>query len=500
MSTLPAIASAPAASGAAAPLPVSESGKVDYKIDSKSYREKMTLIITATRQLFKIAEAVYATPKGGKVAFADGTQIGRKELNSYIADLTAELETMGKHFTASVGRGRKAAAKGGASNKGAQLKSLFYISDQLVGYLREANYGNGLAAAFEGQDASYYNINGNDPGTLAALAQRGFDQQTILGLLQAAEDRNAAAKGGAAGTVDASMLASISVQSGLDLVLNRRMATSGILISLLALITTVSDLQSKSNGQRIHYDATMLRHFDGSTNTRWILAREGKLVDVTPGSVPASAKDKDTFGEKLRAVNLSSFERLRRRPDTKIKRAGGEQFVPCFISQQNAAPGTDDWGLLHSMYMVLISHFRVPNELLTEAELRAIRSQPGLRVNTSQLSQTQIQAAERKLGFGVADLTLRQDQVAAVETAFGVPGIVQLVETNQNIIDAAQLQNWIHHLLEAHHVRTEPAKKAQRDQRRREAAAKKKASQPPKAKAGAAAQAAVPALLPLPLP
>ncbi len=483
----PSVAPTPSEEGGevVAPIPYlldaegNPSTKKDYRIEVVDFRTKTKENIKAMRNLFKIGAQVWAVPEGSKVQIGDETW-SRRDVNSQLALIAASMDDMHKHFTASM-KVKRTTRKGGA----AKPKSLFYISDQLVNYLREANYGNGLASAFAGADDAYVTINGHDAGTLGRLAAAGYDEKKILGALQAAENAQAAKEGRAAETVSREDISGIDVTQALDLVLNKRMATAPILIILLALITAVEKLKSNVNGQRNHYDATMLKYFDGVNpetkqvnNTRWYMARGGRIVDVTPVDVPptVATKDRGAFAEKLAAVDQSSFARLRvhvSKPkkstdivcgagESRIKRAGlGTICVPCFIAydekQHGPSTGNDDWGILHSMYMVITSHFHVPNELLTAEELAALKSVPGVDASGN------------------------------------------AVETNPNIIAAAGLQSYIQGLLTLHRNRAEPENKKKRTVKRQQATAANKGKKAPAKRAGGGLPAPS-ALPPLPIP
>lgn len=523
-SNLPPLPSASSEAKAVATVPASpavaagSANRQDYTIESKAFRDKVTRLQKAFRDIMSIGKAVYSTEKGGKISYTDG-EVGRKQLNSYISAFANELEVLGKNFTASVGRGKTKTKKATTAGRGAQLRSLFYLSEPLVSYLNIENYGNGLAAAFNVNDnvdasAVMQNYNGHAGNALRTLQDylgkvtgTTVDDNVILTRLQEAENATAKAAGRAASRVDASYLSGIDVTESLDLVLNKRMATSGILISLFSLIDRVNNLQSKSNGQRNHYNDAMEAYFDGyrktldekgnwvyqtsdgrapdltnATNlipntTRWVMLRGNDLVDVTPSSdakgrvyvtptpdvaarvqqLQNAGKDDEAdklltfiavkepakFLAKLRDVNKSAFQRLRERGSTAIRRAQtidnptGEVKVPSFIDKGKEQKNTDDWGMLHSMFMVLISYFRIPNELLMGQELTAIKS---------------VVSADGKS------------------------------ETNANIDEAARLQSYIHGLSEIHKARTEPAKKQARNKKRIESQARKKASQPAKTK------------------
>lgn len=434
----------------AQPAAEAPSTKGNYITDSKAFRLSTTTMQRQLRDLMTLAESVYSLGKGGKFSFPNGTAVGRKELNTLVAELAASIETRGKEFTASVTKSRakkaKTTADGTPSKKGEQLLSLFYVSDQLVEYFTNANYGNGLAYICAGKGPHFYRHNCALEKYRNELIST-FGGEGIIQALQNKENADAALARREPVLIGEEAYNMMDVTTSLGLIIRSRMATSGILVSLLALISSVGQLQSLTHGNRNHYDANMVAHFDGKTNTRYMINGQ----DFTPSSVPDSVKEKDraAFQKKIDDSYLSSFERLRRREDSTIKRASsptGEVVVPCFIeyNEEIHKDGNDDWGLLHAMYMVLTSHFRIPNVCLPQQFL----------ARTASIKVQALDAEGQPIFYDEA----RKNPV--------------LVETNENIIAAVQVQDYIKLLLDAQRELNKDKKKKDSTARRLASAAK----------------------------
>ena len=300
----------------------------------------------------------------------------------------------------------------------------FYISTQLVNYLREANYGNGLAMIFSSVEdekvkTQIQKLNGRDPKVWTILAAAGWDQKQILETLQTIEDIEAAKIGRTPEKVDVSLLNSIDVTQSLDLVFDQHIASTAILIMLFALIESVGDLRSRINRQRIHYDELMLKHFFRKTNTRWFMHRNGEEVDVTNTLQPEMLRDPSAYPAKVQNVDKSAFQRLRELPSTQSQRPRHVEEInaPVFVAYN--PEGSDDWGFLRSMYMVVISYFKIPDEVLTIDERGRLQSV-----------------------------------------------IVDGVETNPVYIDNENLKAYLRRLVDAHRQRDLPAKRAALQARR----------------------------------
>ena len=166
-----------------------------------------------------------------------------------------------------------------------QLKSLYYVSDQLVAFYKGANLGP------------------IDPAT---------------------------GKG--------------KLSDQLALITEKRMATSGILMSLFALYIKVNGLKSESG--RFLPDERMKKAF-ATTNFRL------NKVDMSKRKIPAGTpQDKaDAVTEKISMGKKSALERISRRAETNGKKMYDE-----------------DEGLLYTSMCIINNYFRIPPVLLDEGE------------------------------------------------------------------------------------------------------------------------------------
>jgi hypothetical protein len=434
--------------------------RFDYSISKEDFTAKVDQIVTGFRALIKVGTDVYDN-EGRK------TQVSRKEYRTMVSRFAGELENLGKHGRASIGKVKKAVRKEGDARPGEQLRQVFVISDQLVSYLRQATLGNNWVPAISGYDADVAAGLGamTDLKTFEAeLVKQGGSLAEIPDLLQVAEDnlvavenKKAEKKGDKPRDPRDVRTLTFPVSDYLDLVLNKRIATSGILISLLSLINTVGDMHSKSNGQRIHYDSAMANLLDGKTNTRWVVdgkdltPKESELKQLQFKDSAARAK----FMENYRHVNESSFARLRDHDDVKTRRPGNKwDQVTAFKDYpgDKEAERDDDWGMLQSMIMVVISHARVPNEVL------------------------------RFYNSPLLDQVESRKQPSGQNNKAGKPIMSETnMKVTENLDTADGIQAQLHYILHAGwHVINEPAKKVVRDSKRRDQAKIKKAQTPKK--------------------
>lgn len=176
-----------------------------------------------------------------------------------------------------------------------QLKSLYYVSDQLAAFYKGANLGP------------------IDPAT---------------------------GKG--------------KVSDHLALITEKRMATSGILMSLFALYIKENGLKGESG--RFSPDGRMKKAF-ATTNFR--LNKTDMSKRTPPSGTP---QDKvDTVKEKIVASKKSAFDRIASRAETNGKKMFDE-----------------DEGLLYTSMCILNNYFRIPTVLLTEDERSELSSEDNI--------------------------------------------------------------------------------------------------------------------------
>ena len=176
-----------------------------------------------------------------------------------------------------------------------QLKSLYYVSDQLAAFYSNANLGP------------------IDPAT---------------------------GKG--------------KMSDKLALIPEKRMATSGILMSLFALYIKVNGLKNESG--RFAPDSRMKKAF-ATTNFRL------NKVDMSKRKIPSGTpQDKvDAVKEKISLSKKSAFDRIASREETNGKKMYDE-----------------DEGLLYTSMCILNNYFRIPTVLLSEDERSELSSEENI--------------------------------------------------------------------------------------------------------------------------
>lgn len=235
------------------------------------------------------------------------------------------------------------------------MGDLFYVSNQLVEYLHEANYGNGLAEAYCDVDYPsqrwFQLLNGSQKTVWTSLERRGWSKDFLLSCIREAEN-----KIGVSTTVTVEHLEGIDVRNSLRLLFEQHIASAQILVLLFSLIIRVNELTSKTNPRRIHYDMNMAIHLANKSNTRYMMTRNNVVVDVTP-------KDSEDL------TSRSAFDRLQ---------CIGvlADCVPSLIPY-NPHSKTDDWGCTLISFLHMSTFFRIPNSVLTDDE-RYILKQPSI--------------------------------------------------------------------------------------------------------------------------
>jgi hypothetical protein len=213
-----------------------------------------------------------------------------------------------------------------------QISSTFYVSDNFIGFVRQGNFGNGIALLFPKTNPEYASITketraisgAEDPdGALTAVASDlGISVADVLKKLG----------------VDKAMARNLADPRFVisPLIIDRGIATSPILMSLMAHYINVNGLRDPTTG-RIHVDENMRLHFGDGTNTRWVLNKH----DYTPDDIVRS--DPQTN------VDRSGLDRILSRSEKTDEAAGGV-----------GASSYDGKTFLRSMAIALACMYRIP--------------------------------------------------------------------------------------------------------------------------------------------
>ena len=144
------------------------------------------------------------------------------------------------------------------------------------------------------------------------------------------------------------------VSDKLALITEKRMATSGILMSLFALYIKANGLKTESG--RFVPDSRMKKAF-ATTNFRL------NKVDMSKRKTPVGTPQEkvDTLKEKITMSKMSAFDRIASREETNGKRMYDE-----------------DEGLLYTSMCIINNYFRIPTVLLTEDERSVLSSEENI--------------------------------------------------------------------------------------------------------------------------
>ena len=170
-----------------------------------------------------------------------------------------------------------------------QLNSLFYVSDQLVNFYKNSNLGP------------------LDP-----------------------EDPNGE-----------------QLADHIDILLENRMSTSGILTSLISRYIESNNLKTPNSSGRFTPDKKMEKCF---ANTKYVVNKKDFSKRSLPSETPADKAER--IQENISLGSKSAFDRVSDRVD---RRSGKSVY-------------DKDTGLLYTTMMVFNNFFRIPPQLLTEAE------------------------------------------------------------------------------------------------------------------------------------
>jgi hypothetical protein len=385
--------------------------KADFSTQMKKMKAELIVFL-------KLKENFDVNKKGGKLVTTDGSILDAETVKNLKKEFLAKFDQRIEDFNRVVEK-KNSRLKKPSSQMGEKPKHPFYITDTLAKYLRSENYGNGLAMALSGSDdpamiewmrydcsplskeeksdweKKLKDKNHASEAQFAlerdAYAHQAYDafttnfaplKDSLLTNLQRNQQNFSGEKLKKKKTSQPVEISTdldftkANVREQIHLVLHKQIATSGILISIINLIISVNQLSSKTNGQRVHYNDTMLRYFDGNNNTRWLL----QGTDHTPKSddnLPEDCKTSKSIMGRFKTSNLSVFEILRERVGRRIR---DKQFNDTkqreinFICKGDEAPGTDNYGFKREMIMAAMMKNIIPDQVLDPNLSKVLKS------------------------------------------------------------------------------------------------------------------------------
>ena len=164
-------------------------------------------------------------------------------------------------------------------------------------------------------------------------------------------------KGANLGPLDPSVSKSGKLSDNLDILIKRRMATSGILTSLFSRYIETNSLKTEGSAGRFQPDARMKTAF---ASTKYLLRREDLGKRDLPSDVPSERAER--IGANIKAGSKSAFDRVSDRVD---RRTG----KPVYDKSS---------GLLYTTMMVFNNFYRVPPQLLSEEEVEELRDEENI--------------------------------------------------------------------------------------------------------------------------
>jgi hypothetical protein len=177
---------------------------------------------------------------------------------------------------------------------------------------------------------------------------------TLKNLFYVSDQLVAFYKGANLGPVDHTSPKSGKLSDQIDILISKRMATSGILTSLISRYIAANELKTPDSAGRFMPDDRMKAAFK---TTKYVLRKEDLGKRKMGADVPSEKVDKikDSIGQGSK----SAFARVANRVDNKT---GKPVFDP-------------ETGLLYTTMMVFNNYYRVPPQLLSQEERDALRDE-----------------------------------------------------------------------------------------------------------------------------
>lgn len=164
-------------------------------------------------------------------------------------------------------------------------------------------------------------------------------------------------KGANLGPKDPSSPKSGKLGDQLDLLIQRRMSTSGILTSLISRYIEANSLKTPESAGRFQPDSRMKTAFG---TTKYLLRKEDLGKRGVPSDLPSERADK--IAASIKSGPKSAFDRVSDRVD---RRTG----KPVYDKSS---------GLLYTTMMVFNNFYRIPPQLLTEEEIEELRDEDNI--------------------------------------------------------------------------------------------------------------------------
>lgn len=277
--------------------PTTKLSKTNLPVTTKEFGECIKYFQNAHRSLMRLNSLVNKLPHNQPLKIGNH-EIRKSQLNKYSQAYIAQLGDLRKMYA---NRKRK-------NRKSTKINTLFYVSDQLVEFYKNANLGK------------------LDPGD---------------------EDSD-------------------DLSDHMSLVTERRIATSGILTSLMSRYIDVNNLKSTSQSGRFVPDDNMKSSFK---TTEFLLPKQKKdgtftktMVNLGKTRADNLKNQPDDKTEKILETILhdeqSAFDRIKDRVDKRRKQK---------VMDKN--------GLLYTTMMVFNNFYRIPLVLINEDEDPFLRNQ-----------------------------------------------------------------------------------------------------------------------------
>jgi hypothetical protein len=168
------------------------------------------------------------------------------------------------------------------------------------------------------------------------------------------------------GPVDPEKPRGAQLSDEITLLTEKRMATSGILTSLITNYIEANDLRSKTTNKRFVPDEHMI---DSLSDCVYTL--NGKSLAKRKFRPDTTQEKKDDINDKISEGKLSAFDRVKDRVTKRVSKETGEH--ESFYDEKN--------GLLYTAMMIFNNYYRVPTCLLTDEEKESLSDEENVKAS-----------------------------------------------------------------------------------------------------------------------
>lgn len=259
---------------------------------ASQFKAEISALCQHAKYLVQVGTMIGSTPSGGKFVFSESrvpgvagpANLGRKELKVYLSLFVAKIKGLNKLYREKPKGGKKRA---GNTRTGEQLKALFYVSSQLVNFIKKSNLGTCFTAFSEEltvQESGRKTKKGKD--ILEVVCVRGDSTDVKMSYADLLKEP-------------------ASDETSMHAVLEKLLYKKGLATS--AIFTSVMGLVHRVNPDLARDSTDIKTYFGGKTTTEWQVGGVG-VGAIQPAADDAALTKK--FNEYTDNKNKSGLTRL----------------------------------------------------------------------------------------------------------------------------------------------------------------------------------------------